>query len=75
MIDGTMCFGSSTSMHVRIRERAINKLRTSPMTGIIPMIADQPNRNPQQQHVNDRSTSTSNAYGEYPFDMHVFEPF
>ena len=50
-----MALGSSTSMQVRIMERAINKSRISPMTGIMPITADQPNRKPQQQHVRDRS--------------------
>lgn len=45
------------------------------MTGIIPITADQPNRNPQQQqHDNDRSTSALQWTGGYPFDMHVVEP-
>jgi hypothetical protein len=51
----TMVLGSPTCMQSRIMERAINKVRTSPMTGIAPMTADQPIRNPQQQHVNERS--------------------
>lgn len=58
-----MCLGSSTSMQVRIIERAINISRMSPMTGIIPMIADQPNLKPQQQHVNDRSKHQLNSPG------------
>jgi len=50
-----MTLGSSTSMQVRMMERAISMSRTSPITGMIPMTADQPNRKPQQQQVKERS--------------------
>jgi hypothetical protein len=42
-------------MQVRIIERAINMSRISPMTGMMPMTEDHPNRNPQQQQLNERS--------------------
>ena len=42
-------------MQVRIMERAINMSRMSPITGMIPITADQPNLKPQQQQVSARS--------------------
>lgn len=42
-------------MQVRIMERAINRSRMSPITGSIPITADQPNLKPQQQQDSDRS--------------------
>jgi hypothetical protein len=55
MIDDTTALGSPTSSHVWMIERAINMQMKSPTTGIMPMRADHPTRNPQQQQVNDRS--------------------
>jgi hypothetical protein len=51
----TMALGSSACIQVRIMDRAINMSRISPMTGMMPMTADHPKRNPQQQHDNARS--------------------
>jgi hypothetical protein len=70
-----MALGSSTSMQVRIMERAINRSRISPMTGMMPMTEDHPKRNPQQQHVNARSMLNWKVCDGYPFCMLVFEPF
>jgi hypothetical protein len=73
-----MCLGSSTCMHNRTTERAISRSMTSPMTGIMPMTADHPNRPPQQQQLRERSMEVSMIFreeGGNPYDMLVHGPF